>query len=61
MYKAVIIIILFCIIGFGVGYCIRQYHTNSSLHGRTYIKDVSHDRKCESGICPPIEENKNIK
>jgi len=45
--KAIIILILFCLIGFGISYCIRQYNTNSSLiEGTT----------CEVGICPMPEE-----
>jgi len=48
--KAIIILILFCLIGFGVSYCIRQYHTNSSLIENT---------TCEGGICPMPEEYKD--
>jgi len=48
--KAVIILILFCLIGFGISYCIRQYNTNSSLIDET---------TCEGGICPPYEEYKD--
>jgi len=35
MFKAIIILILYCLIGFGVGLCIGQYSTKSSLHGGT--------------------------
>jgi len=59
MIKAIIILILFCIIGFGIGLCIRQYNTKSSLHKGTDIEDISLDRECEGGICPPPEEWKD--
>ena len=48
----IIILILFCLIGFGVTYCIRQYNTNSSPDSKTGIE-------CRGGICPMPEEYKN--
>ena len=59
MVKAIIILILFCIIGFGIGSCIGQYNINRCIYKRTYNKDVSLDRGCEGGICPAPEEYKN--
>lgn len=55
----IIILILFCMLGFLIGSSIRQYNTNNSLDRGTYIKDVALNRGCESGICPPVEEYKN--
>lgn len=50
--KAIIILILFCLIGFGIAYCIRQYNTNSCNAEKT-------DIKCDGGICPVPEEWEN--
>jgi len=40
MIKAIIILILYCIIGSGVGCYIGQYNTKGSLHGGTDINKV---------------------
>jgi len=41
----VILLILYCIIGFGVGYCIGQFNAKSGLHGGTYIKEENEKNK----------------
>ena len=43
--KAIIILILYCLIGFGIVHCIGQYNTKGSNYKETYIKDVSLDRE----------------
>ena len=50
MKMKIIILILFCLIGFGINYCIGLYDTKSSLHEGT---------TCQGGICPPPEEYEN--
>jgi len=59
MLKVIIIYILIAIVSFMVGLNISLNHTKSSLHRETNIKDVSLDRECEGGICPPPEEYEN--
>ena len=44
MKMKIIILILFCLIGFGITYCIRQYNTNI---------------ECQGEICPMPEEYKD--
>jgi len=59
MVKVIIVYLIIIGISILVGLNIRIENAKSGLHGGTDIKDVSHDRECKSGICPPIEENKN--
>jgi len=56
MVKIIIVYLIIIAISILVGLNIRIENAKSGLHGGTYIKDVSLDKKCESGICPPIEE-----
>jgi len=41
----VILLILYCIIGFGVGYCIGQFNTKRCIHERTDIKEKNEKNK----------------
>ena len=53
MIKVIIILILFCLIGFLIGRFVVLNYTKSILYKRTNKQDVSPDRECEGGVCPP--------
>ena len=58
MKMKVVILILFCLAGLLIGSLMRQYKVDSVLDRRTTIEDVSPDKGCEGGICPPEEKDK---
>lgn len=53
MKMKIVILILWCLVGFLIGRFIGLYDTKSSLDRGTYIEDFSPDKECEGGICPP--------
>ena len=58
MIKVILIYLIIIGISFLVGLSIRLDWDKSSLHKGTNIKDISLDKGCESGVCPPEEKNK---
>ena len=59
MVKVIIVYIIIIAISILVGLNIRLNNTKSSLHRETNNQNISLDRECEGGICPPPEEYKN--
>ena len=58
MIKVILIYLLIIGISILVGFSIRLNYTKSSLYKGTDIEDVSLDKECKGGICPPEEKDK---
>ena len=54
----IVILILFCLMGFLIGHFIGLYNTKSVLDRGTDNQNVSLDIECDDEICPLPEENK---
>ena len=59
MKMKIVILILFCLVGFLIGRFVVLNYTKYDLNRGTNIDNVTLDRGCESGVCPPPEENRD--